>query len=84
MIEAKLVRKLSDNTTIGELVGLGGYCFNAVRRNVRFAPISAIRRIAMRLSSVSTQVADRMMSVWPRSRIRRQPSSTTSAAASGA
>jgi hypothetical protein len=41
MIEAKLVRNLSGNTTIGELVGtagLGGYGFNAVRRNVRFAP----------------------------------------------
>jgi hypothetical protein len=40
MIEAKLVRNLSGNTTIGELVGtagLGGYGFNAVRRNVRFA-----------------------------------------------
>jgi hypothetical protein len=41
-IEAKLVRKLSDNTTIGELVGLGGYGFNAVRRKVRFAPTAAI------------------------------------------
>ena len=33
------------NTTIGELVGsagLGGYGFNAVRRNVRFAPILLI------------------------------------------
>ena len=38
MIEAKLVRNLSGNTTIGEFVGtagLGGYGFNAVRRNVR-------------------------------------------------
>jgi len=35
MIEAKLVRNLSGNATIGELVGtagLGGYGFNAVRR----------------------------------------------------
>ncbi len=42
-IEARLVRKLSGNTTIGELVGtagLGGHGFNAVRRNVRFAPKS--------------------------------------------
>jgi len=31
----------------------------------RFAPISAVRRIAMRLSSLSTQVADRTMSIWP-------------------
>jgi hypothetical protein len=33
--------QLSGNTTIGELVGtagLGGYGFNAVRWNVRFAP----------------------------------------------
>ena len=35
-------------------------------RAVRFVPISAVRRIAMRLSSVSTQVADRTMSIWPR------------------
>ena len=46
MIEAKLVRNLSGNTTIGELVGsagLGGYGFNAVRRNVRFAPGADVR-----------------------------------------
>ncbi|MDP1910638.1 MAG: hypothetical protein Q8K85_20245 [Hyphomicrobium sp.] len=46
-MKAKLVRKCSDNTTIGELVGtagLGGSGFNAFRRNVRFAPEAAIAR----------------------------------------
>jgi hypothetical protein len=41
-IEAKLVRKLSGNTTIVGTAGLGGYGFNAVHRNVRFAPQAAV------------------------------------------
>lgn len=44
-MKAKLVRKRSGNTTIGELVGtagLGGSGFDAIRRNVRFARAAVI------------------------------------------
>jgi hypothetical protein len=36
-------------------------------RRTTAPPISAVRRIAMRWSALSTQIADRTMSIWPRS-----------------
>jgi hypothetical protein len=64
MIEAKLVRNLSGNTTIGELVGtagLGGYGFNAVLRNVRLAPTAVIRDLISFYTSLISQRTDAIL-----------------------